>query len=159
MNVCVRRVAVSVGALLGVLLGLLDLAFFDDFFALDHAPTAILAAVLAFLAGHAAAGAVVVVYDLGADDLFLGGLVGAEAQTACDPLDELEQKYEGSDKDSKGDKARKELYDSGTAIVVIIAASVPFTAIPVVAFSLLTVLGETEGVVRIGHFHGVLVGI
>ena len=82
MNICVRRISVSVGALLGVFLGFLDLALFYHFFALDHTPSAVLAGVFSLFTGHAAAGAIVVVNDFGTDDLFLCLLIGAETKSS-----------------------------------------------------------------------------
>ena len=103
MYVSVRRVSVSVSTLLGVLFGIFDLLLLYYFFALDHAPAAILTVVMAFLTGHAAAWAIVVVNDLGTDDLFLCLLVGSEAQASRDPLDKLIQNDEGSRSDGEAE--------------------------------------------------------
>ena len=94
MDVSIRRISVSVGASLGVLLGLFDVFLLYDFLALDHAPSAVLAGVFSFFTRHATAGTVVVVSDLGADDLFLCLLIGSESESADDSPYEEEDKYE-----------------------------------------------------------------
>ena len=102
-DVSVAGVSVPVGTLLGVLLRILEVLLFYDLFALDHAASAVLAAVLAFLAGHAAAGAVVIVLDLGADDLFLSALVGTKSQTSRDPVEEFHEEEYGREYEPDGE--------------------------------------------------------
>ena len=94
MYVSVRGVSIPVGTLLRILLGIFDLALLYYFLALYHTASAVLAAVLALFTGRTAARAVVVVFDLGSYDLFLGGFVGTEAQASCDPLYECDQDHE-----------------------------------------------------------------
>ena len=92
MYIGVRGTSVPVSTLLRILLGIFDLALLHYFLALYHTASAVRAAVLALFTGRTAARAIVVGFDLGSYDLFLGGFVGAEAQASCDPLDKQEEK-------------------------------------------------------------------
>ena len=78
VDISIRRIAVVIRAVLGVLLGFFDLALLNDLFAFDHAAAAVLAAVLAFLTAGAAARAALVVFDLRTGDLLFRLLLGAE---------------------------------------------------------------------------------
>lgn len=71
MNVCIGTVAVSISAVFAVLFGLIQILFFHNLFALDHTAAAVGTAVFALFTDGAAAGAVVIILDLGADDLLL----------------------------------------------------------------------------------------
>ena len=85
-------VPVSVGAGLSVFLRLDQILLLNDFFAFDHAASAVRAFVLALHSAGAAAGTGLIVHDLGADDLLFcvrGSRIIAEACAARDPADEF----------------------------------------------------------------------
>ena len=153
MDIGVGGIAISVGTLLGVFLGLLDLAFLNHFFALDHAPSAVLTAVLALFTRHPAAGAIVVVNDLRADDLLLLLLVGAEAKAPCDPFDELGKQYDGHSQNTYGNGYTYETENDVKSIRSIVTASAS------AVISRLVIDGESESIVGIYHFHGVFIRI
>ena len=154
MDIGIRRISVSIGALLGVFLGLLDLALLNHFFALYHAPSAVLAGVFSFFTCHAAAGTIVVVNYLGTDDLFLCLLIGAETKSAEQRPDEQEYDHERRCKCGQREyDAYEAEYDVECAGSVVIAAS------SAAVISLLVLDGETIGVVGIYYFNVIFVGI
>ena len=96
MNVGVGVASIMVCTGSAVILGLVQILFFDDLLALDHTASAIRAFIFSLYSSGAAAGAGLVILDLGADDLLLGGIRGgAESQTREDPLEELEDQEAG----------------------------------------------------------------
>ena len=90
-DIGVRGIPVAVSAGLCVFLRLLQILLFHDLFALDHGVSAV-----------RAAGAVLIVHDLGAGDLFLhfGRItVAPESQSTGDPADEFYEEYDRHYKD------------------------------------------------------------
>ena len=125
MNVGVRRAAVTVSAVLCIILGLFDLAFLDDLLAFDHTASAVRTAVFAFLAHGAAARTVFVVLDLRARDLLFGCLLRTEAGAAGNPFDEF---YKDDDRDGKECQGKDQSYDTCNEITKIRTAA---SAVPV----------------------------
>ena len=97
-DISIGGASVSVSPLFHVILRLFQILFFDDLLALDHTAAAIGALVLAFYAPGAAAGAGLIVFDLGADDLLFGGILSgaSEAESLADPADEPDENDDGN---------------------------------------------------------------
>ena len=106
MDVGVGIASVMICAGFAVVFGFIQILFFDDLLALDHTASAIRAFIFSLNSSGAAAGAGLVILDLGADDLLLGGIRGgAESQTREDPLEELEDQEAGdSDHEEEHDE-------------------------------------------------------
>ena len=133
-----------------VVFGFIQILFFDDLLALDHTASAIRAFILSLYSSGAAAGAGLVILDLGADDLLLGGIRGgAESQTREDPLEELEDQEAGdSDHEKEHDEPE---YDHRP----IVSLSITAASTPIRGAHGLAVDGESEGVIGISDCNGV----
>ena len=111
-NIGVGTVSVPIGAGFAVFPGLLQILFLDDLFALDHTSAAVGAFILAFYPSGAAAGAGLIVFDLGADDLLFGGLAGraAETETLGNPAYEFCDHHDGqNNKEKERDQSNNEI--------------------------------------------------
>ena len=94
VDIGIGSAAVPVGAGFTVFFRVLQVLFFDDLLALDHAATTVRTIVFALLTGRAAAGAALIVLDFGSGDLLLV-LCGAfaltsETKSSSDPAYKLE---------------------------------------------------------------------
>ena len=121
MDVGIGTASIPVGAGLAVVLGFFKILFFNDFLALDHTAPAIRADVFALDASGAAAGAGLVVFDLGSHNLLFSGSVGTVAKTQ--PLrNPAEEFHEQDDRNNEEDDENKQTAEYRNKIIVLTAA-------------------------------------
>ena len=151
----VGRIAVSVGALFGVLFRVLDLALLHDFLLLDETSAAVLAAVSAFFARCAAAGTCIVILDHCTDDLFFRTAVGSEAHTMSQEPYELDDQHDGNHNSysrcHQSDYAADDL-PGGSVVFIFILIGVVFRFLIDLSLG-----GEAEGIIRICDAYSVSV--
>ena len=150
VDIGIGGIPISVSTLLGIFLGFLDLLLFHYLLALDHAPAAVLAFFLALFTGSTAARTVVIVSDLGADDLLLSALSGSESQTADEPFDELIYQDKRRHHYDKGDESSDSFKDPEVIVIVPVVA-------PVASF--LVLFRKSEGIIGIYDLYSVLIRI
>ena len=113
--------AVVVSTVCGIFLRIFQVLFLHDFPAFDHAAAAVWAVILTFLAGGAAAGAVIKILDFGADDLLPGRRAGgtAKTETLPDPLNKTYDCYNGHcHKSKKCNQAEDEILPANFFTVI-----------------------------------------
>ena len=147
VNVGIGAAPISIGSGFSVIVGLFQILFFDDLLALDHTAAAIGALVLAFYAPGAAAGAGLIIFDLGADDLLFGGIFSGASDTEpfADPADEPDDRDDGKHKE---EDQHEQAAENGEPVVVFLYISSVSSGTAAVS---LAVFRESKGVVGIGY--------
>ena len=151
MNVGIGMAPVTVGTCPSVLGGLFQILFLHDLLAFDHAAAAVGAFILSLFPGGAAAGAVLVILDLGPYDLlFHRRRRRAEAQTLRNPAYEPDQEHdrENAEKSDEDQKAQDH-------VDIDLTVCISFSTAVIVSFPHLPFRHKPERIIGIGNGDGV----